>query len=72
MAAKSANVTEEDKVQLILQYINDYIGLCEKSFNEHKFECATAGLTIGHTIISEFLMARVKNNSGGSKNERQQ
>ena len=60
VAASAANVSQEDKVRFIDQDVNDFVSSCEKNIGEHKFECANAGLTIGHTIISEFLQARVK------------
>ena len=47
-------VTEEDK-KFIQQDLEEYIGLCDKSFQEHKFDCAETGLKIGHVIICEFL-----------------
>ena len=50
----SVNVTEADKNKFLQQDVNEYIQLCEKNFEKHKYECAEAGLTIGHTIISEF------------------
>ena len=51
-------VTEEDK-KFIQQDLEEYIGLCDKSFQEHKFDCAETGLKIGHVIICEFLKERI-------------
>ena len=63
----SANVTEADKTNFLQQSLNDYIQQCEKSFEQHKFECAEAGLTIGHTIITEFLWKRISDTPQGQK-----
>ena len=49
-------------IQYIYQDVNEYVELCNKNFNEHQFECATAGLK-----ISEFLMNRLKNTPQGQK-----
>ena len=51
----SVKVTAEDETKFIQQDLEEYISLCDKSFQEHKFDCAEAGLKIGHVIISEFL-----------------
>ena len=55
----SVNVTEADKTNFLQHSLNDCIQQCEKSFEQHKFECAEAGLTIAHTIINEFLVKRI-------------
>ena len=63
----SVNVTEADKTKFLQQDINEYIQLCEKNFEEHKYDCASAGLTIGHSIISEFLKKRITETPQGQK-----
>ena len=55
----SVNVSAEDKTKFIQQDLEEYVNLCDKSFQEHKFDCAEAGLKIGHVIISEFLKERI-------------
>ena len=55
----AVNVSAEDKTKFIQQYLEEYINLCDKNFQEHKFDCAEAGLKIGHVIISEFLKERI-------------
>ena len=67
----SVNVSEDDRNKFLQQYVNEYIKLCEKSFEEHKFECAEAGLTIGHTIISGFLMKKDFKHSARSESKRE-
>ena len=61
------NVSEADKTNFLQQDLNEYIQQCEKSFEQHKFECAEAGLTIGHTIINEFLKKRISDTPQGQK-----
>ena len=63
----SANVTEADKTNFVQQSLNDYIQQCEKSFEQHKFECAEAGLTLGHTIINEFFVKRISDTPQGQQ-----
>ena len=57
--AMAVNVTAEDKTKFIQQDLEENIKLCDKSFQERKFDCAEAGLKIGHVIISEFLKERI-------------
>ena len=40
---------------------------CATKASVSTFDCAAAGLTIGHTIISEFLTNRVKATQPGQK-----
>ena len=63
----AVNVTDADKTNFLQQILNDYIQQCEKSFDQHKFECAEAGLTIGHTIINEFLVKRISDTPQGQQ-----
>ena len=63
----AVNVSAEDKTNFIQQDLEDYINLCDKSFQEHKFDCAEAGLTIGHAIIKDFLVNRMKDTPQGQK-----
>ena len=69
----AVNVTAEDKAKFIQQDLEEYINLCEKSFQEHKYDCAEAGLKIGHVIISDFLKERIaitpKNQQVSAANE---
>ena len=55
----SVKVTADDRTKFLNQDLGEYIELCDKSFQEHKFDCAEAGLNIGHVIISEFLKERI-------------
>ena len=63
----SVNVTETDKANFLKQSLTEYIELCDKNFEEHKYDCAQAGLTIGHTIINEFLTKRISDTPQGQK-----
>ena len=66
-AAAAGTVTDDDKKQFLAQDLQEFVNLCEKYFGEHKFECANARLTIGHTIINEFLKARLTATQPGQK-----
>ena len=63
----SVNVTEADKTSFLNQSLTEYIEQCDKSFEEHKYDCAQAGLTIGHAIINEFLTKRISDTPQGQK-----
>ena len=63
----SANVTEADKASFLKQSLTEYIDQCEKNFEQHKYDCAQAGLTIGHAIINNFLNKRMSETQQGQK-----
>ena len=63
----SVNVTADDRAKFLQQDLGEYIELCEKGFQEHKFDCAETGLTIGHAIIKDFLVSRMKDTPQGQQ-----
>ena len=58
-AAASASAVTQDDIQLYLaQSLEAYQEACRKGFTEHKFDAATAGLTIGNEIMKSIINAR--------------
>ena len=63
----SVTVTDADKTSFLQQDLTEYVENCEKSFDQHKYDCAQAGLTIGHAIINDFLQHRISSTPQGQQ-----
>ena len=66
-AAAAASVTQ-DAIQLYrTQNLEEYQEACRKCFTEHRFDAATAGLTIGNEIMKNIINSRITATQPGQK-----
>ena len=66
-AAATPGATSEDIHLYLSQELNAFKDACSKSFNEHKFDCATAGFTTGNEIVNNFISGRITDTQPGQK-----
>ena len=65
--AAAVNVTAEDIRLFLSQTLEEYKEACRKGFTEHKYDCATAGLTIGNEILKKTIGDAVTSTQPGQQ-----